>query len=380
MTLIGPSNTKSALLKALAVIWIFTTFALIEAFGIHQRTVLDKQTYTFFEIVRMPLSYFWYWAALTPFVLYLSRRYPIRGNLVYRNGLVHLFWWVALSALHAGYRIPLNKIVYPWMPPLGKLELFSFYFWGNLMTNFLVYAVVLVLAHATTYFEALKARELRASQLEASLAEAKVQALTHQIQPHFLFNTFNAVMALMREDIDAAEDMLSDLSDLLRQTLKAAITDEVPLSDELSLLEPYVSIQKARFPSRLVFDIKVQPEARNALVPCMCLLTLVENAVRHGFEKQNDFGLIEVTAARIDDSISITVSDNGPGLTIPKNQVFSRGIGLSNTRDRLAHMYGEGSSLSVLERIPTGVQVIIRLPYRSSLEGTRQLVETGELS
>jgi LytS/YehU family sensor histidine kinase len=206
--------------------------------------------------------------------------------------------------------------------------------------------------------------KIRTSQLAEQLTYSQLSALKTQMHPHFLFNTLSAIMVLVRQQNGRkAETMLSRLSDLLRHTLDDVDAQEVPLSRELDFLRLYLSIEQVRFEDRLHVRIDAGPEVSNALVPHMALQPIVENAVRHGLGQSEEPVLIHVTASRLNGYLTLTVTDDGPGCPAP---VFEKkGIGLTNTQNRLRGLYGEEATFSLENRAPRGVQVTMTLPYHT---------------
>jgi LytS/YehU family sensor histidine kinase len=200
-----------------------------------------------------------------------------------------------------------------------------------------------------------RARE--ADQLRSELAVAQLGALRAQIQPHFLFNTLNAITALVRDqETKSALSTLALLSDLLRSVLKADGAHEVALGDEIAFIEQYLGIMEVRFSDRLRVVWSVPDELRRARVPTFVLQPLVENAIRHGIAKRTDAGRIEIAARRSGDRLILTVTDDGPG----PNGTSNGGVGLANTRSRLEHLYGDATV--VLEPAPRGAVATITMP------------------
>src|SRR5580692_11870709 len=190
--------------------------------------------------------------------------------------------------------------------------------------------------------------ELDASELRAQIAGAQLSALKMQLQPHFLFNTLNAIMVLVRQQRgQKAEETLGRFSDLLRAVLSDIDAQEVPLDRELEYVRLYLSIEEVRFPDRLRMEIEAGQEVLPAMVPHMGLQPLVENAVRHGIAKNAGAGLIAIRAVHAGEQLQISVSDNGPG--IPEGGI-AEGIGLANTRKRLHQLYGERATLQLRAR------------------------------
>ena len=219
--------------------------------------------------------------------------------------------------------------------------------------------------------------DLHASQLRSQLVQAHLSTLKMQIQPHFLFNTLNAIMVLVRQQKGReAEEMLSHLSDLLRSVLDDANAQEVPLRRELEYVQLYLAIEQVRFQDRLQVAFEFDPEVLDAAVPHMVLQPLVENAIRHGIGRSLAAGKIRISAARIGDRLEMKVQDDGPGLE-PTRSSKSGGIGLANTRARLSQLYGQSAHLSVENCASGGVVATVVLPCRAiSSVPVNDLMET----
>ena len=212
------------------------------------------------------------------------------------------------------------------------------------------------------------------AQLQAQLAQARLDALRRQLDPHFLFNTLNAVSALVERDPRGVRRMIGQLSDLLRHSMDRASAPEIPLRDELALLERYVDIMRARFEDQLVVRTHADPRTLDALVPNMVLQPLVENAIKHGVEPRDEGGRVEVEAALDGDTLVLRVSDDGPGMApwtaaergeARTARGAERGVGLRNTAARLAQLYGDAHHLVVGPGPAGGTLAEIRLPYHT---------------
>jgi LytS/YehU family sensor histidine kinase len=223
-----------------------------------------------------------------------------------------------------------------------------------------IYLAIVSLAHALHFYRRSREREHRSLELTASLAQARLEALKMQIQPHFLFNALNAISALVHKDPEAADEMIGALSDFLRLTLESSGEQELPLRRELEFVERYLAVEKVRFGERLRFSIEAAPDTMAALVPALLLQPLVENAVRHGLEPQLRPGTLSIRAQREGDALLLSITDDGAGL--PKTHPSREGIGLANTRARLRELYGDRARLEL--RNEKGVSVRIALPYR----------------
>jgi signal transduction histidine kinase len=233
----------------------------------------------------------------------------------------------------------------------------SFYF------NLLVYWVIVGARHGVEYYRRYRERELRASELETLLVQARLQALQAQLNPHFLFNTLNSVSALMHRDVNAADRMIVRLSELLRLALENVGTQVVPLRDELEFLQRYVEIEQVRFGPRLRVDFEVPAGTLDTGVPNLLLQPLVENAIKHGIAPRKQGGRIEVGACREADELRLWVRDNGGG---NGQSTSGGGLGLTNTRARLEHLYGGAHEFQFGPVATGGYEVRIRIPAKPS--------------
>ncbi len=241
--------------------------------------------------------------------------------------------------------------------PLSKLT-------GIYARNLLTYSEIAAVAYAVLYYRQYQERSLRAAQLETHLVQARLEVLSRQLHPHFLFNTLNTVTALMHNDVEAAERMIARLSELLRAALNEQADQEVSLAHELELLDRYLEIEKVRFGARLTVERRIAPSAMEGRVPTFVLQVLVENALLHGVSRRSGPGHVEVAAEREDDVLILRVLDDGPGLD-PEGGSH-RGLGLSNTCKRLEQLYGDAATLELLSRERGGVEARVRLPFRSA--------------
>jgi two-component system LytT family sensor kinase len=298
----------------------------------------------------------WYTcAAFTPAVLWLVRRVPLAGRGWMRAGAIYAAATAAMVVLKYALYIPLLQAFAPLPGYTLNAALADRFFF-----EFMAFASMIGIALALEYHRTLRERETRAAQLEARLANAQLDALRSQIRPHFLFNTMNAISTLMHRDADAADEMLTLLCDLLRDSLDADGVQEVPLRHELRVLDRYLDIMRLRFPDRLAVDVRVDDDVLDEPVPHFILQPLAENAIEHGIARASRGGRIVVAAARAGGRLRITVSDDGPGP--PAGAAALReGIGLSNTRERLRQLYGPSAALR-LRGSPRGTEVELSFP------------------
>ncbi len=233
-----------------------------------------------------------------------------------------------------------------------------------------VYLVIATAAHALGYFRQAQERERQAMALEASRNQAKLDALRLQLHPHFLFNTLNAISTLVHRDPDAADNLIGDLSELLRVSLQSA-EHEVPLARELVLLDHYLAIEQARLGERLKVRREIDPAALGVMVPTLILQPLAENAVRHGIEPRLGPGVLTIEARREGDRLHIVVADNGAGLR-PNAATAGEGVGLRNGAERLRTLHGNAARLEVKEAAGGGVRVEIELPCRERVAAEKR--------
>lgn len=225
-------------------------------------------------------------------------------------------------------------------------------------------AVAFSVATAAELQWRLRARERHALQLEARLSEARLQALSSQLHPHFLFNTLSAISTLVHRDAAAADAALNDLAQLMRAVLRNAGSNEIPLHEETALLQRYVDIMRLRHGERLSVGIDVPEELDDLLVPAFLLQPLVENAIEHGAMRRAGPGTVTVRAMAAPPGLLVTITDDGPGPGTDHGEDEGRGVGLANTRRRLEQLYGTGARLKLEAVAPTGTRAVIEMPAR----------------
>jgi signal transduction histidine kinase len=323
--------------------------------------------------------FFWgLWVLLTPAAVLLSFRFPFERSRLFQSLGIHLLACVlVVTASQFAFRnfIPspfpppgeeprnrepgLQTSASGMHPPKGFLSL-------RAALDILVYWSLVGVCQGITNFRRSQQRERRAAKLEARLTRSKLQALRMQINPHFLFNTLNAISTLIYVNPRAADEMVGDLSELLRRSLDSMEEQEIPLARELEFIHAYIGIEQKRFGDRLRMEKSVPDELMIALVPALILQPLVENAIRHGIEPQRAPGLITIEAKRDGKNLHLVVQDNGKGLPAgDANRLEGRGIGLANTQARLRELYGEDQQFSFSRGEPRGCTVEVRLPFHT---------------
>jgi two-component sensor histidine kinase len=229
-----------------------------------------------------------------------------------------------------------------------------------------IYWAIVCVTWVVSYYRQLRDRERRTLELEARLMQSNLQTLKAQLQPHFLFNTLNAIASLVRRKPSAAQDMIGSLSDFLRVTLDTAQELEVPLRREIEFLDLYLEIQQARFGQRLRIQKEIDPAALDIAVPALILQPLVENSVRHGIEPRESGGTIFIRARHEDTSLRFEVRDDGEGLKADQLVALREGVGLSNTKARLQELYGDAHRFRITPNAEGGLTVAVELPWHEA--------------
>ncbi|MEO5625224.1 MAG: histidine kinase [Dokdonella sp.] len=299
------------------------------------------------------------WLAPTYAIVRLTQRFPVVPPHPL-GVLVHVGAATGIAVVHALYEVAMML----WIQPYDRMtaNLTQVNFGGVLLARvpleWILYCLVLGSVLAFEYYQRYHERALRAAQLERSLTDAKLHALEMQLQPHFLFNTLNAVAGLVRSKRnDQATTMIAGLADLLRYSLDQAGRQRVPLAEEMAMVERYLEIERARFPDRMVFRVDIADGAGRAMVPSLILQPLVENAVRHGIASMAAAGTIDVEAGRVGDRLHVRLRNSGVLAAEP-----TEGIGLRNTHERLRTLYGD-AAVFCLAASRDGVIATLDLPW-----------------
>ncbi len=315
---------------------------------------------TVLEALFWQLPQWWFWAAATPLVLFLGRRFPIeRGRWILSLPL-HLVACAILSAGHMilvirlGYAVGYKPSTYPFLEVLWRTMV------KNAELDLVTYFGVIAIAYALEYHRRSRDAALAASRLQAQLAQAQLDALKAQLHPHFLFNTLHAIGVLVRkQDPQGSIRMITALSELLRLALDGSGRQEVPLRQELDFVERYLGIERIRFQDRLRVVTDVAPETFDAAVPNLILQPIVENAIRHGIAPRAAEGTLTIQTRRAGDRLVITVRDDGAGL----REGWQPGVGLGNVRARLAHQYPGRHRFEVKAHPEGGTLVTLEVPF-----------------
>lgn len=302
---------------------------------------------------------------LLPLILRAARFYLLQHKGWLRLIGFHVAGAVAFSAAHTSLMAVSRWLLAP-LIGLGPYDygIMRFRYPMEFSIDIIFYTIIVAVFY---FFERLRiAQELQlaAAEVQTKLAQAQLENLRLQLQPHFLFNTLNTISSVMYEDVRAADAMVTQLSDLLRLTLRTATSHEILLSQELQITRLYLEIMQKRFEDKLRVTYSVDPGLENSLVPQLILQPLVENSLRHGL-KESVAGIdISIGVRRDNGSLILQVADTGAGLgTLDGESALSRGLGLANIRGRLEHLYGPGQTFSIANRASGGAEVTLRFPF-----------------
>jgi sensor histidine kinase YesM len=354
-------STKYRIVFALWILLLWTVVATLFAIQWYTYDTFHGQVLPWSHYVRWTVEQWYAWAALTPLVTWLAMKRPILPRRIWASLPLHLVASLIVCLIAIVLQAVLSYFLNAENWPVSRYV--GLYLSKDVAINIATYWALTGFAQTMSYYREAGRRELRETQLEKQLAQAQLQVLQMQLHPHFLFNTLHAIGTLIQEDPEAAEQMLLDLSSLLRVFLEGQSSQEITLQRELHLVDLYMGIQQTRFRDRLTVRSHIDSEARDCLVPCLLLQPLVENAIVHGIATNPGQDTVEI-AARLEDGLLILEISN-------HNSVLSRkvtaegtgfGVGLSNTRQRLAQMYNGSADLSITERAPRGVVCTITVP------------------
>jgi two-component system LytT family sensor kinase len=334
-----------------ALLGAVDTFAQIAMSG--DRMNYREVAFSFFDWL--------FYGVLTPFVVAISRRFPLAKPKLGRHAAVHVLCAILFCFAWAAGGVLLHVLLGRGFGA-GVLRWYAGWVFTTFPFGSAVYFSVVGMEHALRYFVEARERDAQVARLSEQLTGARLAALQAQLNPHFLFNSLNTVNVLVRDGENAtATRVIEQLSEVLRTSLSRSRDNEVSLDDELELVRQYLAVEQARFSDRLRPEIDVPDHLLSAAVPSFAIQHLVENAVRHGIARRSDAGRITVAARRAGAFLEVTVADDGPGL---RDEPPSPGHGLDNTRERLRTLYGAAASLDLETTTPFGAVARLRIPYR----------------
>lgn len=336
---------------------VFTLIGLLDA-----ADSLIRHTYQPGQAFAIGLSIWYGWVPFAWLLFVLIGRVPIEQ----RNWPWRLGFYLAVGVAVVGLKLLIDWPIIRYLYCPEQCDLVRFL--GIALKDevhhqyLVVYGTLVGVIHALRYYQKYRERELKAAQLESRLTQAQLQLLKMQLHPHFLFNTLNAISALIHHDPEGADTMVARLGDLLRLSLERQGIHEVTLQEELEFIQAYLEIEQVRFGPRLEVLVEVEPEVLGARVPYLILQPLVENAIRHGLAPRLEGGCVAIRADRKGPALRLEVEDDGLGLETKPNGT-SHGIGLSNTRARLEQLYGMGHRFDLGRGDLGGVLVSVEIPF-----------------
>lgn len=361
--------TASTEVKSTERIWIGSIWFGLALFQSAQTVIVmhaEGMHHPWARLFTMQLVSWLPWALATPLVLRLGRRFPPLIRKLDLTWLMHLAVCLGIDAVSSAWTAGLEELLNPWAKALNPEPFVPLWLdtaYNGLLQSVLLYGVILAVSSLLQTRERLARQKIETAVLNEQLAKAQLESLRRQIEPHFLFNSLNAIVGLVREgrNTDAVTSIAS-LSAFLRKTIERQDRQEVPLGEEVEYLEKYLDIQKLRFAERLKVSLDVPQELFSHQVPSLILQPLVENAVKHGIAKQALGGWLRVVAFCADGSLTLRVYNDGPNLPPDWDRTPS-GVGIANVRARLQNLYGQKFKF-VLHNQDSGVEALLSVPLR----------------
>lgn len=361
MTWLRRTALATAIWTAIGCVFALPSFLVMMPHGVGWERLLLSSV--------MP---WWAWGLLAPLIVSVDLRMPFSQKQIVRRIAAHLLLAPIFTTAYIYLEAALAAVLgwTPWSRML-RADLLPNAFRGMFLWSVLIYCLIVGVFQAKLYYQRYLSSELRMERLERSFSEARLNALRMQLDPHFLFNALNTISSQVERDPRLARQMIEHLGDLLRLSLENKDKQEVLLAEEMAFLDHYLAIQRIRFGDRLRFETQIDAEVRFAVVPCLVVQPLVENAIRHGISSRASGGSVFVSARRIDDQLEIRVTDDGVGLPPGWKLEESAGLGLSVTRERIRGLHpNDGSSFAVRRRSRDGngkidgTEATIMLPLR----------------
>jgi signal transduction histidine kinase len=326
-------------------------------------TAVECQSVTHLPSLQYGAVLWLWWGCVASALWGFGQRAPLISSFSAKAISIHVF---AGSALGVAHLLLLGSLGFT--DPGWRAHATAFSIWTGMLSinrfgiELLLYGFIFGIAGIVQFQIRAQRDAMKSLELQKQLSAAHLRALQMQLEPHFLFNTLNAITTLVELGrSEEAVEMLSHLNVLLKSTLSRTTPEKVPLWEELEVMENYLAIEQVRFADRMRIEIKVEPGALDGLVPCFLLQPIVENAIRHGIEHCENDGLVEASARRDGALLHLRVRDSGRGLNA--HQQNGHGIGLKNTRERLAHFYQNEFAMKAQPLATGGFEVAITIPY-----------------
>jgi two-component system, LytTR family, sensor kinase len=354
---------------------IWTAFGLVDGMQTVFMMRAEGMHHAWLYLLAITIVSWLPWALATPAIMRLGERFPPVGFQPWIKLPIHLAACAAVGFIFSAWTVALELLFNPFADITAKtpaananfaefVPMWLHKFSNGILPFLILYATTLAVSYALESRARLARQQTETARLNELLSKAQLDALRRQIEPHFLFNTLNAIAGLVRESRnDDAVTMIAGLSDFLRRVLDGSAQQQVPLAEEMEFAQRYLDIQKVRFVDRLTLTVDVPPDLLTARVPVLILQPMVENAIKHGIAKRAQGGAVKIAAARSNGMLTLRVYNDGPGL--PANwEQGSPGIGVANTRTRLASLYGDAFEMDLRNQPPDGVEASVSVPYR----------------
>jgi two-component system, LytTR family, sensor kinase len=353
-------------LRAAQLFGLWTAIVILFTLQWYSYTRIHGFPFYFPQYLRWSMEEWYTWLIISPAVLWLAARYPIDPGRLFRSLPLHLIASLVCASLAVCVQAFIAHLIEPGMPSLK--DCFMLFLSKAAAIDVATYWAITALAQTFHYYRENNSRQLRETRLERQLAQAQLQILQMQLHPHFLFNTLHAIGTLIREDPEAGEQMVLDLSSLLRIFLEQNHSPQISLRREMAFVEHYLNIQRVRFRDRLMIRSRIAPDVLDCSVPSLILQPIIENAIVHGVAKNPGADVIEIRSWRQQAELNIEISNSNsvlPGKVGPDRAGW--GIGLSNTEQRLTQIYDGAATLSIRAQSPRGVVCRIAVPFARSV-------------
>ena len=327
----------------------------------------DKINYIKYFIYEFTGSYSFFF--LIPAMIFLIRKFPITISNFFPRIPIYILTIACLGAVH-------TALMY-----YSRIMIFDFAGWGNynygdipyryIMETLKLFTGFLLVYFVYSFVVSNKEKQeekLKTIKLEEQLSRTRLEILKNQIHPHFLFNTLNMISSTMYDDIQSADKMIADLSDLLRISLSNSNEGKILLTREIETLRLYLDIMKGRFKDKLDVEFSIDEETKNASVPSFIFQPIAENSIKFGMETLSLLKIM-ISSKKIDGNLILTISDNGPGIKNLSEIDVKKGVGISNTIERLEKLYGNSFKFGFDNNKPNGLIVTITIPFENESNG-----------
>lgn len=307
------------------------------------------------------LSGSWVILPFIPLLIWFFKKFPISRSTILSHLPLHFVMILIFGASHTFLMYIVRIPLYQWFDLGNYGKWYGILEYRLAMEYFKQFLFYWVFYGGYLFLEKLQEsqqQQIRAAQLEEQLTKARLQSLKMQLNPHFLFNTLNAISSMMYEDLDAADKMMAILSDMLRSTLNIQV-EVHPLEQELALLDRYIHIMKIRFKDKLATNLEIEKQVKQAMIPVFLLQPLIENSIKYGIEAKGKVA-VDLKVKIVNDKLSIRLEDNGPGI----HSHAPNGIGWSNTLERLEKLFNNDFVFNIKNKPEGGLRVAVEIPLR----------------